>query len=563
MKRTGWLCALLLIGGAARTAELSKASPVLEAMKAELDRSLRELKKQPVPPYFLSYEIVETNQVQVSGMFGTLTGSSANRRRQLDLDLRVGDYNLDNTRRVRGSGMVLADIVDTNPVPMPIEDDPAAIRALLWYQTDQKYKRAAEQLAGIKTNVQTKVENTDKAGDFSPAPTRTFVENMPPQATLDRGAWEQKVRKYTAPFQRFGNIYQATANLSANLETRWYVSSDGTQLQTVSPQYRLAITAFGKADDGMELPRSRSFFATTAAGLPDDAAVLKEVDAMIAELKALKTAPVQDAYVGPAVLSGKAAGVFFHEIFGHRIEAQRYKNEEDTHTFKNRIGEAVLPPFLSVYADPLQTKAAGVELAGTYKYDNQGVKARRVPIVENGILKNFLMSRTPVDGFPESNGHGRKQPGYAVMARQSNVFVTAAESVSRDDLKKMLLEEVKRSKLPYGLFFDEIQGGFTNTTRGAIAGFNVIPTMVYRIYLDGREELVRGVDLVGTPLTAFSKILAADDRAVAFNGMCGAESGMVPVTLVAPGMLVAQVEVQKKPKSQERSPILAPPFDDK
>ena len=183
-------------------------------------------------------------------------------------------------------------------------------------------------------------------------------------------------------------------------------------------------------------------------------------------------------------------------------------------------------------------------------------------VVENGILKNFLLSRTPVDGFPESNGHGRRQPGYAVAARQSNLLVSTSKATPEADLKKMLLDEVKRLKLPYGLIFDDIQGGFTNVMRTGQGGFTVIPTVVYRIYPDGREEMVRGVNLVGTPLTSFSKITAAGDRLAVFNGTCGAESGMVPVSAAAPALLVGQIEVQKKQKSQETSPILPPPFDD-
>jgi len=179
------------------------------------------------------------------------------------------------------------------------------------------------------------------------------------------------------------------------------------------------------------------------------------------------------------------------------------------------------------------------------------------------VLKNFLMSRLPVDGFPVSNGHGRRALGRNVAGRQSNLLVTASSTKTPEELKAMLIEEVKRRDLKYGLYFEEIAGGFTSVGRGVPNFFSVIPTMVYRIYPDGHEELVRGVDLIGTALTAFSKILAADNRTEAFNGVCGAESGPVPVAVGGPGLLFSEVEVQKKPRSQELSPILAPPFDDK
>jgi predicted Zn-dependent protease len=308
------------------------------------------------------------------------------------------------------------------------------------------------------------------------------------------------------------------------------------------------------------LPLYRSWFATSESGLPDDAAVLKEVGQMIADLHTLKTAPLAEPYTGPAILSGRASGVFFHEIFGHRIEGHRQKQEQEGQTFKKMVNQAVLPDFLSVYFDPTETRSGSVELAGTYLYDNQGVKARRVTAVENGVLRNFLMSRSPIDGFPTSNGHGRKQAGFAPVARQSNLIVVSSKKVSRDELKKMLIETVKKENKPFGLLFDDIEGGFTMTGRTTPNAFNVLPEVVYRVYPDGREEMVRGVDLIGTPLDVFSRIVANDDQIGVFNGICGAESGGVPVGASSPGILVSQIEVQRKDKSQERLPVLPPPF---
>lgn len=185
--------------------------------------------------------------------------------------------------------------------------------------------------------------------------------------------------------------------------------------------------------------------------------------------------------------------------------------------------------------------------------------ARPVTVVDSGVLKNFLMSRTPIEGFPVSNGHGRSQAGQAPVARQSNLIVRVAQPRSRDDLKRMLIEEIVRQGKPFGLLFDDIEGGFTITQRTLPNAFNVLPVMVYRVFPDGRQELVRGVDLVGTPLTVFSRVVAGDDDVQVFNGMCGAESGFIPVSAVSPGLFVSQVEVQKKAKSSTLPPILPPP----
>ena len=197
---------------------------------------------------------------------------------------------------------------------------------------------------------------------------------------------------------------------------------------------------------------------------------------------------------------------------------------------------------------------------GSYRYDNEGVAAHPLTVVQNGVLKSFLMSRVPIEGIPVSNGHGRAQPGLAPVARQSNLIVQVAHPVSHDELKKMLIEQIKRDNKPFGLIFEDIEGGFTITQRFIPDAFNVLPIMVYRVFPDGRQELVRGVDLIGTPLTTFSKIAAADDQVATFNGICGAESGSVPVSASSPSLLISQIEVQKKMKSQERPPILPAPL---
>ena len=532
---------------------------VLSAAKTELARSMEQLKKQEVPPYFLSYEIVETHTATVVGSFGALTRSGENKHRLLRVNLRVGDYALDNTRQVGAGPGGLAE--GYAAIAIPIEDDPVAIRSVLWYQTDKRYKRAVEELATVRTVSQVNIEREDNSADFSAAPAEQSVAAIAP-FSVNRKVWEDKVRRYTAPFQRFGNLYDATATFSANQDTRWFVSSDGSAIQASQTYYRLQISAFSKADDGMELPRYESFFAYTPEGLPDDAAVLKAVNAMIADLQALRKAPIVDPYTGPAILSGRAAAVFFHEVFGHRIEGHRQKSESEGQTFKKMVGLAVLPDFLSVVFDPTLRRYGGTDLAGSYDFDDEGVKARRVNVVSDGVMQNFLMSRTPIDGFSTSNGHGRAQPGFSPVARQSNLIVLNSRPIAHARLLEMLVEEIKKQGKPFGLLFDDIAGGFTITGRTIPNAFNVLPLMVYRVYPDGHEELVRGVDLIGTPLTVFSKILAADDGTLVFNGVCGAESGAVPVAASAPAILVSQIEVQKKSKSQERAPILPAPFED-
>jgi TldD protein len=213
-----------------------------------------------------------------------------------------------------------------------------------------------------------------------------------------------------------------------------------------------------------------------------------------------------------------------------------------------------------VVFDPTLREFQGTMLNGSYLYDDEGVKARRVPIVEAGVLKTFLMSRSPIEGFPRSNGHGRRQPGAEVVSRQSNLFVESSKQVSDKELRQMLIEEVKRQNKPYGLFFDQVTGGYTTTARRGLQAFTVIPLVVYRVYPDGRpDELIRGVSIVGTPLASFGNILATSDKSEIFNGICGAESGNVPVAAISPALLVSSIEIQRKERSQDQPPYLPRP----
>jgi len=532
---------------------------VLTTMQQELDRSLANLKKTPTPPYFLSYQLTDNRAIHVSASFGALTGSTDQTTRYLDLDLRVGDFALDNTHPIReGTGDYgeMSDQLERQK--MPLEDNPAALRVALWHETERKYRSATQRLRQVKANVQVKVDAEDRSGDFSREGVETYSESIAPFA-FDSAAWEQKMRKFTAPFAGHKEIIENSAEVIAEIETRRYVNSDGSRIRISSPFFRIIISATAKAEDGMELPLHQTYMSFRPEGFPSDEAILKDVNRMVETLLALVKAPLAEPYTGPAILSGRASAVFFHEIFGHRIEGQRQKNEDEAQTFKKKVNQPVLPEFISVYSDPGLKSYAGTELVGYYPYDDEGVKAQRVTVVEKGILKNFLMSRAPIEGFNHSNGHGRRQQGYKVVARQSNLVVESAKKVSRAELKKVLVEQIKAANKPYGLLFDDIEGGFTFTQRVLPNAFNVRPTVVYRIYADGKEELVRGVDLIGTPLIAFSKISATDDQVAVFNGVCGAESGWVPVSASSPGLLVSQIEVQRKEKSQERAPILSPP----
>jgi predicted Zn-dependent protease len=434
-----------------------------------------------------------------------------------------------------------------------------SIKRRLWLETDRAYRAAAERLIRIKTNTQVRVAGADDSDDFSSERPSTF-QQAPPKLKFDEDSWRERSRKLSARFQNFPSVLTSQVYASCQTDTRYLVNTEGTRIQHGRGYARVVITASAKAADGTDLETFDTFEAEECSGLPKDDVLQGSIDQVAKDLTALLRAPEAEPFVGPAIFSGRAAGVFFHEIFGHRVEGHRQKDETEGQTFTKSVGTKVLPDFLSVVFDPTQHQINGEDLNGWYAYDDEGVKARPLTVVDKGELKTFLMSRSPIKGFDHSNGHGRRQPGYEVVSRQSNLIVESSNAVSEARLRQMLLAEVKRQNKPYGLFFKDITGGFTTTARSGLQAFKVIPVIVYRVYADGRpDELVRGADIVGTPLASFSKILATSDKSEIFNGYCGAESGSVPVSAVSPEILVSEIEIEKKAKANDRPPLLPPP----
>jgi predicted Zn-dependent protease len=539
----------------------SGPAPMVGILNAEMHRNFDVLRKESTPVYFIGYTVHDERAAQIVSSFGALERSDDTRGRSATVEVRVGDYSLDNTHPIRGEGGAGQ---RGGRVQLPLTDDPRPIQLALWRATDRAYKSATEALTRVRTNVAAKVQEEDPAPDFSRESAQVHSD-APVDFSLDVRTWEARLRRVSAPFAEDPLIFDSSVSLTARANNRFYTNTEGTQIATGELQYRLFVSASTKADDGMELPLYNSYFSRTPEGLPDEATLLKDVRQMMALLADLRKAPLVDPYSGPAILSGRAAGVFFHEIFGHRVEGHRFRNADDGQTFVGRINESVLPSFLSVIFDPTLKTRGSTELIGHYLYDDEGVQSRRVTVVEQGLLRTFLLGRTPLRAFPQSNGHGRGESGAVPVSRQSNLIVEASRTVSSEQLVTMLKEEAKKQGKPFGLLFDNIEGGFTTTGRNNPNAFNVMPNVVYRIYTDNRPpELVRGVDLIGTPLSAFSKFIAASDKVDVFNGMCGAESGSVPVSASSPELLVSEVEVQKKAQSQEGLPILsAPPRSDR
>ena len=544
---------------------VAKDPVLMQAMDAELHRAMAELGNAITPadkssskglqqkPYFLSYSVADAENLTITAQYGAITASTTNHTRSADVQVRLGSPAQDNTHDTHR-------ISALTTLPLPLSDDRAAIELALWFATNRGYGKALDALEKVKTEQQVRAKEEDSSADFSAEKPQTEV--LPPAAPLDvdRAAWEARLRGISAVFRRYPEIFYDMAVLQASHETDSFVSSEGTRVASPNQVARLIVVARTRAADGMDLFRAETFEADVTDHLPSQTEVLQKTEAMAKNLDDLRIAPITEPYNGPAILSGRAAAVFFHEVLGHRLEGQRQRGDEEGQTFTKLLGKPILPSFLSVADDPTLAAYNGHPLSGHYLFDDEGQPARKVQLVDDGVLKTFLMSRLPVASFAQSNGHGRAESGKMPTGRQGNLIVTSTNEVSDAKLREMLKAEAKKQGKAYGLYFEDISSGFAVTTRRSPQAFQVIPLVVYRVYVDGRpDELVRGVSIVGTPQAALSSILATGDKQDIFNGECGAESGTVPVSAVAPAMLVSKIETQKQAQGTARPPIMPPP----
>ena len=531
----------------------SSSNVLLDSMQHELSRAMASLSKADPAPYYMSYSATDRRALTIAASHGALLNTLAQHNRLADVSVRVSSPALDNSHGENRHSVV-------NTVLLPLEDDGASISRILWQATDREYKNAAATFLRVKTDKQVRAEEEDKSPDFSEEKPEQYVGKVSPIRNLDQHAWEERLRHYSALLKKYPDVYRSLVSLQVEDNTRYFVSSEGTRVVTEEPLIRLIAIAETRADDGMELLRSESFDATTPGHLAAESEITSRINKLGSDLEKLRAAPVVAPYDGPAMLSGRAAAVFFHEVLGHRVEGQRQRGVEEGQTFTKKLNEKVLPDFLSVVDDPTKRELAGTELNGYYQFDDEGVRSRAVTVVDKGVLKEFLMSRMPITAFQHSNGHGRAEPGQVAVGRQGNLIVTSTNGVPEPELRKRFIEEIKKQGKPYGLYFEDIAGGFTLTTREMPQAFQVLPLMVWKVYPDGRpDELVRGVDIVGTPLAAMTRIILTGDKEQVFNGVCGAESGSVPVSAAAPAMLLSEIEVQKRKQTQDRPPILPPP----
>ena len=529
-------------------AQSIETDPLVQAMREELNYNLEQLKQKPVPAYFMSLRLNDKYSASVSSNFG-ISITNEERSRIITPQIRVGSPEVDNFKyqnQSRGgrnsyssSGM---------GVRVPFTDGAImAVRQGIWTETMNRYTQAVTNYNNALSQMKTNADNEDKAPCFADAPVEQYYDQPFPQSayTFDRKYWEERMEKVSSVFKECPYLDQGVASINYDVERIYVLNSDGSTVVQNRKAVRIMLSAVIRATDGMTCPLYKDWFSYSIDELPSDDVLIAAAKDLIERLVALRNAPIADPYAGPAIMSGSASGVFFHEIFGHRLEAHRMKSGGQT--FKKLVGQAVLPSEFQVISDPTLTSYAGTDLNGSYKYDDEGVKAQRVQCVENGVLTNFLVDRTPIDGFYQSNGHGRADAGYDPVSRQSNLIIESTKPYTDEQLRQMLIKAVKAQGKEYGYYFRTATSGLTYLGEGgSINSFNVDPVEVYRVFTDGRpDELVRGVTLIGTPLAMFSSIEAAGANPKVFTGSCGAESGWVPVTAASPMIYISKIETQR------------------
>ncbi len=525
-------------------------------LSTELARTLKTFKKQKPPLYYVAYTYADWVRFSLSVEENGVRVERLQPHRVLQVQTRAGNTILDNTRTLKNSPTSY----DLTLARMPaITGNGKAFTTAVWRATQQSAEKAQQQYNQVVADVQNASKRLDNSPDFAFPPQETFCRQEP---ALQFDTKRIKEILLNASQLTRGKDFVLDSSFGFDYQdgARYFVDSVGTRLKTPVRLARLSYSLSSKTPQGAHLTRMKTYDVLSAQELPSEEKLLADVRQSLAELKALSAAPEAEPITVPAILKNRAMAVFVHEVLGHRVEGHRQKEDSFGRTFTDKMGQQVVSPLLTIIDDATLPYFNNVPLRGFYWYDSEGVKARPVTLVEKGVLKNFLMGSSPIAGFAASNGHGRGELGTRPVARMGNTRVLAANTVSYEELEKQLLAEIRKQHKPYGYIIEDLSGGFTMTETDFPQTFKLTPTLAYRLYPDGHKEVVRGADMVGTPLVSFNEVIAAADDYAVFNGSCGAESGWVPVSGIAPSVLLRKLEIEKAGKSGTHPPVLPPPF---
>ncbi|MBX2803903.1 MAG: hypothetical protein KTR31_39875 [Myxococcales bacterium] len=536
----------------------SDPDPLLDSLTAELERTRSGWGAEADAPYFLGYRLGDVQRVSVSARYGQLLRVDESAERILDVSVRVGSPERDSSHALRGDF-----VAGTNfhlGRRIPLDGDERALRVAVWDATHKAMRDAQERWLRVAANQVVKVREEDDSADFSVEEPSVYL-GEPASLEVRPSDWTSVLQRVSTVLDDHPEVFGSSATLDGMAQTTYVVTTEGTRIRQPRTWLRVALSAHTVAEDGARIRLYRWKDVSEPSRAPDEAALLEWASQLRSTLVQMRAAPQGEPYSGPVLLRGRAAGVFVHEVIGHRAEGHRQKLDDEGQTFKGKVGQRVMLPSVSIFDDPTLSTYAGEDLNGHYRFDEEGMPGRRVSIVERGVFRGFLMSRSPIEGFPTSNGHGRAQPGRLPVSRMANTVVQTTDPRSEVQLRRRMRQLLRAQGRSWGLLVDEIAGGFTLTGRVFPNAFNVRAVTAFKVFADGRpDERIRGVDLVGTPLVALSNVVAVGNDPAVFNGFCGAESGSIPNSAVSPSLLISTLEVQLKDRDADRPPLLPKPI---
>ena len=532
-----------------------------DALADECQRTVKHLRVPGYPrPYYVSYLLRDVHTTEVWGRLGNINAVTNQSNRNLFCDCRVGSYQYDQVVE-GGHDDNDAERESFENVEMPIGNDIDALKFHLWRLTDIRYREAVRDFLRKKSMHITFLDpNNDLVSwrrrkprqdmDFTPVEPAS-VEQL---KTLVRGA--SRVSKDHA------QVKNSWVDVRVRDVARLFVNSEGTRLidQQRVCELSCVLWLLTKAGDGIETRVTH--ITASLEELPDLRTFNRQIRGRIRLLNELAQAPTLKSYAGPVLLAPQPAGILMHEVLGHRLEGTRLLSSREGQTFKRDMGRQILPRFLSVEDDPTQPEWLGVKTVGSYRYDDEGSRGRRVALVKHGKLVGFLTGRTPVSKRrAPGNGHARSEYHERPISRMAHLKVEAAGGLARRQLRQRFLEEIRRQDQPYGIMIEEAEGGETATEAYNFQAFLGSISLARQVWADGRENLVRNVNFVGTPLSALRTIIAAGDRSECHNAYCGAESGMVPVSTSCPALLLSNLELQARDQRKFTQYALPMPFE--
>ena len=567
----------LLALALAASSAFAQEDIILKAMHDELTRSMTLKLMNLEAPYYIEYEVDDARQYSAVASLGALISSSDNRFRSPRVHVRVGNYDFDNTNYV-GSGFNFGSRYD---IRLPLDNSYGVLRQSLWLATDQSYKSALEAISRKRAALRN-ITVSEKLPDFSKTqPTKLLEPRVSDPAHLED--WLQRTRNLSGIFLESAKLKNSSVEFSNLDGTHYFLNTEGSELRQHSSLSVVRLRAVSQASDGMLLRDSAVFESRETSRLPGEAEMERAARSLAKHVNELAQAPMGENYSGPVLFEGVAGSQIFAEILGKNLALTRKPVLEPgspgsvpTSELEGRQGVRVLPEMFQVVDDPTQTEYQGRQLFGSFTVDDEGTKAEPLTIIDKGVLKNFLLTRQPIRGFATSNGRARLPGSFgARSAAPSNLFIQASETSTVAQLRQKLIEICTQRGKPYGLLvrkMDFPSSASLDEARRLLAGQNgshavSMPVLIYKVFVDGHEELVRGLRFRGLNVRSLKDILAAGDDTNTFdyleNGfpfaLMGAGSEASEVSVVAPSILIDDLELLPLEDELPKLPVVPPP----